>query len=162
MIGSQRVDCDCWLIIVIAFQPKPQFQFASKVGQSTSASATTKPAQSVTQPVSYAEYIVQSKSNAAAAASRRDAASKLPRSDNAEVTCVTQSEPSIVSSSTEKCKTVQDLAKGPHVKLSQEAQEATTGQIEGGGQRSEPGISSGPKPVGSGSTIIVSPRQVCI
>lgn len=145
---------------MIAFQPKPQFQLASKVGQSTSASATTKPAQSVTQPVSYAEYIVQSKSNAAAA-SRRDAASKLPPS-NAEVTCVRQSEPSTVSSSTEKCKTVQDLAKGPHVKLSEEAQEATTGQIEGSGQRSEPGISSGPKPVGSGSTIIVSPRQVCI
>uniref|UniRef100_A0A668RVN8 DNA excision repair protein ERCC-1 n=1 Tax=Oreochromis aureus TaxID=47969 RepID=A0A668RVN8_OREAU len=111
----------------------------------TSASATTKPAQSVGQPVSYAEYIVQSKSNAAAA-SHRDAASKLPRSDDAEVTCVRQSEPSTVSSSTEKCKTVQDL-------------EATTGQTEGSGQRSEPGISLGPKPVGSGSSIIVSPRQ---
>ncbi|XP_039455526.1 DNA excision repair protein ERCC-1 [Oreochromis aureus] len=138
--------------------PKPQFQLASTVGQSTSASATTKPAQSVGQPVSYAEYIVQSKSNAAAA-SHRDAASKLPRSDDAEVTCVRQSEPSTVSSSTEKCKTVQDLAKGPHVKLSEEAQEATTGQTEGSGQRSEPGISLGPKPVGSGSSIIVSPRQ---
>uniref|UniRef100_A0A3Q4MYQ4 DNA excision repair protein ERCC-1 n=1 Tax=Neolamprologus brichardi TaxID=32507 RepID=A0A3Q4MYQ4_NEOBR len=110
------------------------------------------------QPVSYAEYIVQSKSNAAAA-SRRDAASKLPRSDNAEVTCVRQSEPSTVFSSTEKYKTVQDLAKGPHVKTSEEAQEATTGQIEGSGQRSEPGTSFGPKPVGSGSSIIVSPRQ---
>uniref|UniRef100_A0A3Q4HP56 DNA excision repair protein ERCC-1 n=1 Tax=Neolamprologus brichardi TaxID=32507 RepID=A0A3Q4HP56_NEOBR len=129
-----------------------------KISSRLRTSATTKPAQSVTQPVSYAEYIVQSKSNAAAA-SRRDAASKLPRSDNAEVTCVRQSEPSTVFSSTEKYKTVQDLAKGPHVKTSEEAQEATTGQIEGSGQRSEPGTSFGPKPVGSGSSIIVSPRQ---
>lgn len=129
--------------------PKPQFQLSSKGGPSTSTAATTKP---VAQPLSYAEYIVQSKSNAAAA-SHRNAASKPPRSEGAEVTGVRQSEPTSVSPTRGKCETVQDLAKGPQVKTSKDTQEAGTGQ------KSELGISLGPKPVGSGSSIIVSPRQ---
>uniref|UniRef100_A0A3Q0RP85 DNA excision repair protein ERCC-1 n=1 Tax=Amphilophus citrinellus TaxID=61819 RepID=A0A3Q0RP85_AMPCI len=118
-------------------------------GPSTSTATTTKP---VAQPLSYAEYIVQSKSNAAAA-SHKNAASKPPRSEGAEVTGVRQSERTSVSPTTGKCETVQDLAKEPQVKTSKGTQEAGTGQ------KSESGISLGPKPVGSGSSIIVSPRQ---
>lgn len=137
------------------FQPKPQFQLSSNGGPSTSAAAASKPAQSGAPPLSYAEYIVQSKSNAAAA-SHRNTASNLPRSESAEVTGVRQSEPASVSPTTGKREIVQDLAKGPQVETRKETREAGTGQ------KSEAGISLGAKPVGSGSSIIVSPRQVCI
>ncbi|XP_008285887.1 DNA excision repair protein ERCC-1 [Stegastes partitus] len=147
--------------------PKPQFQSSSKGGESTSAAAAaaaaSKPVtEAVGQPLSYAEYIVQSKSNVAAAP-QRDAASRLPRTEGAS--SLRQSEPDPVSSATAGGDTAQDFfAKGTEVQSdevnkSEETQVAGTDLKEGSCQKSDPSLSLGPKPVGSGSSIIVSPRQ---
>ncbi|GAA6230176.1 DNA excision repair protein ERCC-1 [Lates japonicus] len=146
--------------------PKPQFLSSSKGGQITSASSTSsaKPVpESVDQPLSYAEYIVQSKSNVAAAP-QREAPPKLPTTEGAGVKSLKQTEPGSVSSATGRCETVQDCAKGTEggsegVRRSEETQVAGTDQKEGNCQRSDASLSLGPKPVGSGSSIIVSPRQ---
>lgn len=127
------------------FQPKPQFQPSSRAQQTTSDPAST--AAAVDQPLSYAQYIVQNKSNVSDV-SRRDGPSRLT-SKGAALTSLTESES--VSSDTGSCKPVQDGTDG---------NEDTTDHTEGGCQKSDP--NQGPKPVGSGSSIIVSPRQVRI
>ncbi|XP_042350806.1 DNA excision repair protein ERCC-1 [Plectropomus leopardus] len=140
--------------------PKPQFQSSSKGGQSTSASDSSpaKPVP-VVQPLSYAEYIVQSKSNAAPP--QRGGPTKPPKIEGAGVTKLKQTESDSVTSAAGACETVQDCAKetagGSEGKSYEETQGAATDQKEGNCQRSDPGL--GPKPAGSGSSIIVSPRQ---
>ncbi|XP_030283889.1 DNA excision repair protein ERCC-1 isoform X1 [Sparus aurata] len=126
--------------------PKSHFQSSSRGGENTSASSSAKPASA---PLSYAEFIVQSKSNVGSLPDR-EAPSK--------------SEPASVSSAPGGCETVQDCGQctedGPEgVKKSEETQVAGTDQKEGNCQRSDLSLNLGPKPVGSGSSIIVSPRQ---
>ncbi|KAG8000721.1 Protein arginine N-methyltransferase 2 [Nibea albiflora] len=128
--------------------PKPQFQSSSKGGQNT-------PAEPVDQPLSYADFIIQSKSNVAAPP-QREAPSKPLRTEAAAATNLKQSESASVSSATEGCETVQDCAKWTEgVKKNEDTQV----QKEGNGQRLDPSMSLGPKQMGSGSSIIVSPRQ---
>ncbi|XP_029314949.1 DNA excision repair protein ERCC-1 isoform X1 [Cottoperca gobio] len=146
--------------------PKPQFQSSSKVGQNTSASTScsAKPAdEPVDQPISYADYIVQSKSNVDAP-TKREGPSKLLRTEGAVVTDLNQSESDSVPSAPGLCETVQDYVKGTEggsegSKKSEKTQVTGTHQKEENCQSSEPSLNLGPKPVGSGSSIIVSPRQ---
>lgn len=82
-----------------------------------------------------------------------------------EASSLKQSQSAPVSSAPGQCGAGQDCAEGTAggsegVKKSEETQVAD--QKEGSCQRSDPSPSLGPKPVGSGSSIIVSPRQVCI
>ncbi|XP_028249506.1 DNA excision repair protein ERCC-1 [Parambassis ranga] len=130
--------------------PKPQFQPSSRAQQTTSDSAST--AAAVDQPLSYAHYIVQNKSNVSDV-SRRDGPSRLTSKDTA-LTSLTES--GSVSSDTESCKPDQDVTEGNDDTTREKTQEATTDHREDG-QKSDP--NQGPKPVGSGSSIIVSPRQ---
>ncbi|XP_047457026.1 DNA excision repair protein ERCC-1 [Mugil cephalus] len=141
--------------------PKPQFQSSSKGGQNSDASTTKPVPGSAAQPLSYAEYVVQSKSNVAAAP-QRDGSSKPLRTEGAGDAGLKQTEP--VSSATERCETFKESAKGTDVraeedKMSEEVQLVGTDQKEGSCQKSDPTLSLGPKPLGSGSSIIVSPRQ---
>ncbi|XP_040003660.1 DNA excision repair protein ERCC-1 [Xiphias gladius] len=148
--------------------PKPQFLSSSRGGQITSISSASsaKPApEPVDQPLSYAEYVVKSKSNVAAAP-QRVAPLKLPRTEEAGVTSLKQTEPGSLSSAIGGGETVQDCAKGTEggsegIQESEERQVADTDQKLGNGncQRSDASLTLGPKPVGSGSSIIVSPRQ---
>ncbi|CAG5865498.1 DNA excision repair protein ERCC-1 [Menidia menidia] len=124
--------------------PKPQFQSTSQEQLNTSA---PKPSD---QPLSYAEYIVHSKRNVAPVP-QKDAPSKLLRTDGAGVTSLRPEEQE--STSAGRCEAAPDSVKGPEarpqeVKISEESC-----------QKSDPSLSLGPKPVGSGSSIIVSPRQ---
>ena len=139
-------------VIVFTFQPKPQFQPSFKGGVNSSSTSSTKP---VEQPLSYAEYIVQSKSNVAPAA-QREGPSKLPRAEAAGGTSLKAASP--VSSAPGGCETVQGSGDDGH----EETQVAGSEQKEGNCQTSDPSLNLGPKAVGSGSSIIVSPRQVCI
>ncbi|XP_072253292.1 DNA excision repair protein ERCC-1 [Leuresthes tenuis] len=137
--------------------PKPQFQPVSKGQQTPTTSAsiasTVNPApKSADQPLSYAEYIVQSKSNVAAVP-QRDSPSKLLRTEGAGVSSLRQEEPESMSSTTGRCETAQDSVKGTEARL-QEIKRS-----EDSCQKSDPSLSLGPKPVGSGSSIIASPRQ---
>lgn len=130
---------------MIVFQPKSHFQSSSRGGENTSASSSAKPASA---PLSYAEFIVQSKSNVGSLPDR-EAPSK--------------SEPASLSSAPGGCETVQDCDKCTEDgSEGVETQVAGTDQKEGNCQRSDQSLNLGPKPVGSGSSIIVSPRQVCI
>lgn len=124
--------------------PKSHFQPSSKTAQNSSSSS--KPAsEPLHQPQSYAEYIVQGKSNVAP-----PGPSKLLRAEGAGAASLKQSEPDSVSSA----------PGGPEVAKRSEEEVAGTEQKQGGeGQRSDPGLNLGPKPVGSGSSIVVSPRQ---
>ncbi|XP_070694262.1 DNA excision repair protein ERCC-1 isoform X2 [Pempheris klunzingeri] len=133
--------------------PKPQFQSSSKGGQNTTTSSSAKPPSG--QPLSYADYIVQSKSNVAAP-------SKLSGTDGAGVTSLKQREEASVSSAPARCEAGQDCAKGTGGgsegdQKSEETQVAGTHLKEG--NVPDPSLSLGPKPAGSGSSIIVSPRQ---
>ncbi|XP_034740883.1 DNA excision repair protein ERCC-1 [Etheostoma cragini] len=144
--------------------PKPQFQPSSKGGQNSTASTSSsvKPAsEPLAQPFSYAEYIVQSKSNVAAP-TQKEAPSKLHRTEGAGVTNMRQVESDSVCSASGQRETVQNSAKETEsgsegVKKREDTQVADTDQKEGNGQRPYPSL--GPKPLGSGSSIIVSPRQ---
>ncbi|XP_022596123.1 DNA excision repair protein ERCC-1 isoform X1 [Seriola dumerili] len=143
--------------------PKPRFLSSSKAGQTTSASSASSAAGSVDQLLSYAEYVVQSKSNVAAAP-QREAALKLPRTEGDGVTSLKQTECGSVSSATGRCATVQDCAKGNEggsegVQKKEEERVAGTDQEEANCQRSDARPCLGPKTVGSGSSIVVSPRQ---
>lgn len=129
--------------------PKPQFQSLSKGVQNTS---TSHPPKSV-EPLSYAEFIVQSKSNAA---HHREDPSKL-RSESAGVINQKPSVSASVANTTGRCEAVQDYEYGS--KKAEETQVSGTDQKEGSCQNSDPSLSVGPKPVGSGSSIVVSPRQ---
>lgn len=107
--------------------------------------------------MSYAEFIVQSKSNAAAPP-QREAPPKRIRTEDAVVTNPKQRE---------SASTVQDCVERAEVghegvHNSETAQQAGRDQKEESCQKSDPIVSLGAKPVGSGSSIIVSPRQVCI
>ncbi|CAJ1079209.1 DNA excision repair protein ERCC-1 isoform X1 [Xyrichtys novacula] len=141
--------------------PKPQFQSSFKGGQNASSSSSSKPdpdLQPGGKPLSYADYIVQSKNNAAAPL-QKEGPSKVPRIETADVTKSKQQDLDL-----ETCHTVQKSAKETEdgsegAKKSEEKQAAGTEQKEGNRQGGEPSLSSGPKPVGSGSSIIVSPRQ---
>ncbi|XP_044072396.1 DNA excision repair protein ERCC-1 [Siniperca chuatsi] len=145
---------------------KPQFQPSSKGGQNTSASTSSsaeRASEPVDQPLSYAQYIVQNKSNVAALP-QRGGPSKMPRTEGAGVTNVKQSESDSVSAAPGGCETAQDCAKGTEggserLKRSEETQVAGTDEKEGNCQRSDPSLSLGPKSVVFGSSIIVSPRQ---
>lgn len=151
--------------VIFVLQPKPQFQPSSKGGQNTSGSTSSsaKPAsEPVEQPLSYAEYIVR-KNNAAAL----EGSSKLLNADDAGETNGKQSESDSGSSAAVGCDPLQGRAEGGEgesggVKTSEDPQVAGTHQKEGNCQRSDPILTLGPKPMGSGSSIIVSPRQVCI
>lgn len=96
-----------------------------------------------------------------AAPAKRDGPPKSLRTEDVGVNNLKQSGAESVSSAPGGCETVQDCAKGTEggsedVKKS-EGTVAATDQKEGNCQRSDPSL--GPKPVGSGSSIIVSPRQ---
>lgn len=147
--------------------PKPQFQASSKGGQNTSASnsCSTNPAnETVDQPISYADYVVQSKSSVAGPP-QRVGPSKLLRTEGDGDSNLKQSDSDSVRSAPGLCETVQDPAKGTEdgsdgAKNSEKTQvDDGTHQEEGNCQRSYPSLNLGPKPVGSGSSIIVSPRQ---
>ncbi|XP_071760643.1 DNA excision repair protein ERCC-1 [Centroberyx gerrardi] len=161
---------------------KPQFQSTSKGGQSvsaTSASSENPAPQSTGQPLSYAQYIVQSKSHVPApqvqsssgsSAPQRECSSTLIPAEGAGVNSANtqvQSGPDSVASALDGCVTTQDRAKGTDggesgplgAKKREETQITGADQKQVEGQRSEPGLNLGPKPVGSGSSIIVSPRQ---
>ncbi|XP_026150980.1 DNA excision repair protein ERCC-1 [Mastacembelus armatus] len=138
--------------------PKPQFLPSSRGGQNTSVSAASSKSapESGDQPLSYAEYIVQSN----VTAPQRDDPSNLSRAEAAEVTSLKQSKCGSLSSAPRKCETGQDCTKRTEgVKKREETQVSGTDQKEDNCQRSDPSLSIGPKPVGSGSSIIVSPRQ---
>lgn len=137
---------------------------STKAGQSTSVSSASsaKPAPgSVDQPLSYAEYIVQSKSNLAASP-QRNVTHNFPRSEGDGVGSLKQTESASGSSATARCETVQGSTKGTEhgSEMGQESgqtQVAGTEQIEA---QADARLCPGPKPVGSGSSIVVSPRQV--
>ncbi|KAM9342176.1 DNA excision repair protein ERCC-1 isoform 2-T2 [Pholidichthys leucotaenia] len=134
--------------------PKPHFQPSSKGGQDISASTAT-PVKPVEQPLSYAQYVVQ---NSVTGAPQRDPASKhLKTDDGAGLSPLGQSEP--VSSSTVRCESDQNSDKGTEGANSETKPAGVTDKKEDSTQKSEPSISVGPKPVGSGSSIIVSLRQ---
>ncbi|XP_041857874.1 DNA excision repair protein ERCC-1 [Melanotaenia boesemani] len=138
--------------------PKPLFQPISKGQQNTTtsvASSATSVPKSADQPLSYAEYIVQSKNNVAAAP-QKDVLCKLVRTEDAGVTSLRQEAQDSVPSSAGNCETVKDCFQtgAEDVKSSQKKQED-----EGNCQTSDTSPSLCPKPVGSGSSIIVSPRQ---
>ncbi|KAM6978467.1 DNA excision repair protein ERCC-1 [Tautogolabrus adspersus] len=135
--------------------PKPQFQSSLKGGQNASASTSANTSsEPVDKPLSYADYVVQSKRNVAATP-QREGSSKVPRAESAHVTDLNQTEDSGGSD------TVQDLAKTTEGGSGgvKETLMAGTDQREGNLQGSDPSLNSGPKHVGSGSSIIVSPRQ---
>ncbi|XP_017279356.1 DNA excision repair protein ERCC-1 [Kryptolebias marmoratus] len=136
--------------------PKPQFQPSSSGQQNTTTSTADKQAD---RPLSYAEYIVQSKSNVAAVP-QRDFSSKVSRTEGAGLNSLKQGEPESVSSSTTGgCERDQDYVKETEAQPVEAKRSEETGVAEGNCQKSAPSLNQGPKPVGSGSSIIVSPRQ---
>ncbi|XP_003962041.1 DNA excision repair protein ERCC-1 [Takifugu rubripes] len=140
-------------------RPQPQYESLFKKGQTSSA---TSPAERCSEHLSYAQFIVQSKSNAAAAPPR-EAPSKVARAEDAEETNVIQKESASVSCVPGGHQRVQDPAKftedGFNRLQTSEATQNSTQHIEGTGSISDPNLPQGPKPVGSGSSIVVSPRQ---
>uniref|UniRef100_A0A1A7YE78 DNA excision repair protein ERCC-1 n=1 Tax=Iconisemion striatum TaxID=60296 RepID=A0A1A7YE78_9TELE len=139
--------------------PKPQFQPKGQQSTTTSSTSATKPAtETVDQPLSYAEFIVQSKSNPTAVP-QRDASSKLHRTESAGVSSLKQGEPEALSFSTRGCETGHDCVKSNRAKPEEGKRSEKTQVVEGSCQKSNPSLNQGPKPVGSGSSIIVNPRQ---
>lgn len=131
--------------------PRPQFQPSFKGGENTSGSAASSAkaaSEPVERPFSYADYIVQSKRTVAAPAQTERCSKLLQKS-------LCESDP--VSSASGRCEG-EGGSEGDE--KSEDPQVAGTHQKEGNGHpRSDPSPSLGPKPVGSGSSIIVSPRQ---
>lgn len=138
---------------VTVFQP--QFESLFKKGQ-PSGTSSTKPS----EHLSYAQFIVQSKSGAAAAAPPRDGASRPATTGDAEETNLEQKEAASVSCSPGEHQSVQAMEKDGFNKLSEATADNSTKHNEG--TCSDPNHPQGPKPVGSGSSIVVSPRQVGI
>lgn len=160
-------------IHVIVFQLKRQFQPSSMGGPSTSATSGSAP-QSAGQPLSYAQYIVQSKvsSNPHTERTTKPVQCVGAGADTVKQAANTQylqSGAGAGASVSQGCVTPQVSAGGTGSGESaplagekrEEAEMTGADQIQTEGQRSEPGLNLGPKPVGSGSSIIVSPRQVC-
>ncbi|KAM9484639.1 DNA excision repair protein ERCC-1 [Salvelinus alpinus] len=170
---------------------KPLFQPSSKAGQSAAASSssttsetTAQPApSSAGQPLSYAEFIVQSKGHApprVPSAPQRVGVSRVAAGTGTGIDTETgslkeglsqgaQGGPDVLSSSSSVgCERPQNQAQGtkdlgsggPPGVTEGEGQRAGTEQKQGEGQGSEgSNILGHPKPVGSGNSIIVSPRQ---
>lgn len=131
----------------------PQFESLFKKGQ-TSGTSSTKPS----EHLSYAQFIVQSRSNADAPP--REGPSGLPAAEAAEGTNLNQKEAASVSCSPGGHQRVQKTQKGVFNKLDEAAPDNSTKNNQG--TCSDPNHLPGPKPVGSGSSIVVSPRQVGI
>lgn len=104
--------------------------------------------------MSYAEFVVQSKKNPSAAPPREGSSELLGTED--VVTNLEHSKYALVSSATAKNCAKRTEGESEVVQKSEISLEAGTEQKEESCQKSDPG----PKPVGSGSSIIVSPRQV--
>uniref|UniRef100_A0A673BA08 DNA excision repair protein ERCC-1 n=2 Tax=Sphaeramia orbicularis TaxID=375764 RepID=A0A673BA08_9TELE len=141
--------------------PKPQFP-SCKGGQHITAPTTSSsnPAPvPMDQPLSYAEYNIQSKTNVAAPV-HRDCSSNQPRTEADGVSHVKHSDRHSESSRTGGGDPAENSAKRTEsgcVELKNET--AGPDKSEEESQRSDLGHGMGPKPVGSGSSIIVSPRQ---
>lgn len=142
-------------------QLKPHFQPSSKRGDAPTTSSVASG--SGDQPLSYADFIVQSKGNNPPVAPLSESSSKPART----VDDVTTQEHSESSSSTvtlgleatEKC--AQGTAGvSEAIQKGNTLPEARTEPKEGSRPKSDTGVSQGPRPVGCGSSIIVSPRQV--
>lgn len=140
--------------IVTVFQP--QFESLFKKGQ-TSGTSSTKPS---SEHLSYAQFIVQSKSNAAGAPPPRGDPSKAPTAEDAEETNLKQKEAASASSSPGGHQRVREMEEDGFNKSSEATPENSTKHNEG--TSSDASHPQGPRPVGSGSSIIVSPRQVGI
>ncbi|XP_054887997.1 DNA excision repair protein ERCC-1 isoform X2 [Poeciliopsis prolifica] len=134
--------------------PKPQFQPSSKGQQNTTAPATSTPVsvtKSSVQPLSYADYIVQTKTTTAAAP-QTDAPSKLVRAEGSGIS-------SLQHGGSENG---QDCVKGTEVQpeeVKRNDAKLETAAEDSSSLKSDPSVIQGPKPVGSGSSIIVSSRQ---
>lgn len=143
--------------------PQPQFESLFKKGQTSSATCPTK---AVPEHLSYAQFIVQSKNNAATAPPR-EGPSKLSGGEDAGETELNRKQSVSVSSAPGGQQRVQDSQKlteddgSNKLHTSETTRENSTTQSEGTHPRSDPDLPQGPKPVGSGSSIVVSPRQVC-
>lgn len=147
-------------------QPKPQFQPSSSKGQqneTTSTASTAEPAtKQADQPLSYAEYIVKSKSNVAAVP-QRDRSSKVLRTEGAPgLSSLDPAEPQSMPSNTRRCEPDQDFVQETEAQTERVKKSEETLMTDGKCQKSDPCLNQGPKPVGSGSSIIVSPRQVSL
>lgn len=168
---------------------KPLFQPSSKAGQSAAAAASSSSSTtsettaqlvplSAGQPLSYAEFIVQSKGHAplrVPSAPQRVELSRVAAGTGTGIDTETgslkqgpsQGGPDVTSSSSVECERPQDQAQGtkdlgsggpPGVTEGEEGQRAGTEQGEGQGSEGS-NILGHPKLVGSGNSIIVSPRQ---
>lgn len=142
-----------WDFNVTVFQP--QFESLFKKGQ-TSETSSIKPS---SEHLSYAQFIVQSKSNAAAAPPR-EGPSNLPTTEDAAETNLNQKEAASASCAPGGHQRVQEMEKDGFTKLSEAPPENSTKHNDG--TCSDPSHPQGPKPVGCGSSIVVSPRQVGI
>lgn len=123
---------------------KPQFKSSSNRGDTSDVSSAPAPAE---QPMSYAQYIVQSKNSAAAPLQKDCLPSKLPRPED-------RPEALNTASSAERG----DEILQERIRTTDE-DAAPTDRKDEGVQKSSSGQNLGPKPVGSGSSIVVSPRQ---
>lgn len=145
----------------IYLQPKSHFQPSSKRGPAPTTSSVT--AGSGEQPRSYADFIVQSKKNPHAAP-LRESSSKQSKAVGAVIT-QEHSKSSSVSTVTGGLEAAEKCARGNDgeselIQKSEIPPESRTDPQEGSCPKSDTGVSLGPRPVGSGSSIIVSPRQV--
>lgn len=154
-------ECRVSVELFIYLQPKPHFQPSSKRGPTPTTSSVT--AGSVEQPPSYADFIVQRKKDPPAAP-LKESSSKPPWSADAATT-EEHSRSSSVSTVTGGLEASEKCAQGNDgdsdvIQKSEIQPERRTHPQEGSCPKSDTGISLGPRPVGSGSSIIVSPRQV--
>lgn len=138
-------------------QPQPHFP-SFKNGQNPSTSSEAKHS---TEPLSYAEFIVRSKTNVAAV-HRREDPSRLPRTEDAGGTNVKQGEPASLSSAPEGSETVQNFAIPTETGVGERSETTQETPTDPTCSRPDPSLSLAPKPVGSGSSIVVSPRQVSV
>lgn len=133
---------------------------SSSKGQVTSTTSSSKSApSSLDNPTSYAQYIVQKNSNVAAIRQREPPPPNSSRTNNAGVICEKRIEPVSVSSTSSKCETEQNCIDGTESGFN--GPETKETRLDGTEQK-DANLSLGPKPLGSGSSIIVSPRQVNI
>lgn len=108
--------------------------------------------------MSYAEFVVQSKKNLSAAPPR-EGSSKLPGTEDVVANPEYSKSALVLSAKTKNC-AKRTEGESEVVQKSETSLEAGTEQKEDSCQKSDPSLGLGPKPVGSGSSIIVSPRQV--
>lgn len=140
--------------------PKPHFQPSSKRGPTPTTSSVA--AGSGDHPLSYADFIVQSKRNPPAAL-LRESSSKQARTVD-DVSTQENSKSSSVSTVTGGLEAAEKCTQGAEgesevIQKSDTPPEARTDPKVGSCPKSDTGVSLGPRPVGSGSSIIVSPRQ---